>query len=287
MSAWDIASKLTRINQVRQEKPAYKDLLDFYEKIFIAKEEVYQLLKSYPVNWNEYLVRKKFKAGVPILDKESIGFYEDILEDFFWKLLKITEQRNPENGKLLADFIKEENLAIKKAIAEMWQGVFNPEKWGTVRVGDPTLFYFLLIETLKPLYEYLAEFLQELIELDLWGKGYCPICGENPALGAIPKEKWTRFLFCIYCGSEWSFPFLKCPFCENEEEGGIKYLRAGNERDYRLEICQSCQRYLKVVDFDSLGKPVPLDIENIVTLHLDILAQREGYRRGSYHPLLV
>jgi len=287
MTTWDIASKLSRINQIKQEKPAYKDLLDFYEKIFIAKDEVYQLLKSYPVTYDEYLVRKKFKAGLPVLDKESVGFYIDILENFFWKLIEIIEENNPESAKQLIAFIKQENLKIEKAIKEMWLGVLDPEQWEKSKIGDPTLFYFLLTETLKPLYEYLGEYFRELIELDLWGKGYCPICGESPTLGAIPEEKWTRFLFCIYCGSKWPFPFLKCPFCENEEEEGIKYLRIGNEKQYRLEVCQSCHRYLKVVDFESIGKPVPLDVENIVTIHLDMLAKREGYLRGSYHLLLL
>jgi FdhE protein len=78
-----------------------------------------------------------------------------------------------------------------------------------------------------------------------------------------------------------------CPFCGNEEEKGITYLYVEKEKQYRLEVCKSCQKYLKAVDIESIGASVPLDVENVATLHLDILAQREGYGRGAHYPLLI
>jgi FdhE protein len=273
--------------QIKCEKPAYRNLLDFYEKIFIAKEEFYQSLKTLPIIFDAQGVQTKFKAGFPVLDKNTIELDFEALEGFFWKLLRLSQGKNPANGRRLASFIREGNLEVSKALQEMWKGNLNPLEWKKEEVGDPMLLYFLLTESLKPLYEYLAESLRGLIEINLWEKGYCPICGETPPIAAIPEEKWTRLLFCVYCGTEWPFPFLMCPFCGNEEEKGVTYFYVKNEKQYRLEVCKACKKYLKAVDLECIGTPVPLDVENIATLHLDILAQKEGYGRGAHYPLLI
>ena len=284
---FDLKTKLARMEQIKREKPAYRNLLDFYEKIFIAKEEFYQSLKALPIVFDEQGVKTKFKAGLPVLDKSAIELDSGALEIFFRTLLQISLEKNPDTAGKLHTFIKKGNLDVGKTIKAMWNGETPSPAGGKEELGDPTLLSFLLTESLKPFYEYLAENLRAVIDVTLWGKGYCPICGKTPPIAAIPEGKWSRHLFCVYCGTEWPFPFLMCPFCGNEEEEGVTYLYVENEKQYRLEVCKACQKYLKAVDIECIGTPVPLDVENIATLHLDILAQREGYGRGAHYPLLI
>ena len=285
--AGDLKTKLARMEQIKREKPAYRNLLDFYEKIFIAKEEFYQSLKALPVVFDEQEVQTKFKAGFPVLDKSAIELDSGALEKFFRTLLQISHEKNPDTAGKLHSFIKKGNLDVGKTIKAMWDGEIPSPTGKKEELGDPTLLSFLLTESLKPFYEYLAENLRAVIDVTLWGKGYCPICGKTPPIAAIPEGKWSRHLFCVYCGTKWPFPFLMCPFCGNEEEEGVTYLYVENEKQYRLEVCKACQKYLKAVDIERIGTPVPLDVENIATLHLDILAQREGYGRGAHYPLLI
>jgi FdhE protein len=285
--AGDLKMKLARMEQIKREKPAYRNLLDFYEKIFIAKEEFYQSLKTLSVVFDEQEVQTKFKAGFPVLDKSAIELDSGALENFFRTLLQISHKKNPDTAEKLHAFIKKGNLDVGNTIKAMWGGETPSPAGGKEELGDPTLLFFLLTESLKPFYEYLAENLRAVIDVTLWGKGYCPICGKTPSIAAIPEGKWSRHLFCVYCGTEWPFPFLMCPFCGNEEEEGVTYLYVENEKQYRLEVCKACQKYLKAVDIECIGTPVPLDVENIATLHLDILAQREGYGRGAHYPLLI
>jgi len=54
-----------------------------------------------------------------------------------------------------------------------------------------------------------------------------------------------------------------------------------------LKNKKKISKALKAIDPELIGSTVPLDIENIVTLHLDILAQQQAYRRGSSFPLLI
>ena len=275
------------MEQIKREKPAYRNLLDFYEKNFVAKEEFYQSLKYLPVHSDEQFVQKNFKAGVPILDKRTIELDLKALGEFFLKLLQICQERNPETARWLSSLIEKGDLDVGTTLKQMWDGKITPHTWTKETYRDPTLLNFLFIETLKPLYEYLADNLAALINVTHWEKGYYPICGEIPLIAVIPEGEWSRLLFCVYCGMEWPFPFLMCPFCGNEEEKGIKYLVVKNEKQYRIEACKVCSTYLKVVDIESLGYQVPSDIENIITLHLDMLAQREGYHRGARYPLLI
>jgi FdhE protein len=135
----------------------------------------------------------------------------------------------------------------------MWDGEIPSPTGEKEELGDPTLLSFFLTESLKPFYEYLAKNLRAVIDVTLWGKGYCPICGKTPPIAAIPEGKWSRHLFCVYCGTKWPFPFLMCPFCGNEEEEGVMYLYVENEKQYRLEVCKACQKYLKAVDIEFIG----------------------------------
>jgi len=285
--AGDLKTKLARMEQIKREKPAYRNLLDFYEKIFIAKEEFYRSFKTLPIVFDAQEVQTKFKAGFPVLNKRAIELDSEALEKFFRALLQISLEKNPDTAGKLHAFIKKGNLDVGRAIRMMWDGKISLPTGEKEELGDPTLLSFLLTESLKPFYEYLAENLRAVIDLTLWEKGYCPVCGETPAIAALLGEKWSRILFCAHCGTEWPFPFLMCPFCGNEEEKGIMYLYVEKEKHYRLEVCKACQKYLKAVDIELIGASVPLDVENVATLHLDILAQREGYGRGAHYPLLI
>jgi hypothetical protein len=120
--AGDLKTKLARMEQIKREKPAYRNLLDFYGKIFIAKEEFYQSLEALPVVFDEQEVKTKFKAGSPVLDKSAIELDSGALEKFFRTLLQISHEKNPDTAGKLHSFIKKGNLDVGKTIKAMWDG---------------------------------------------------------------------------------------------------------------------------------------------------------------------
>jgi len=226
------------------------------------------------------------EKGFPILDKSAIQFDIKDLEGFFQKLLLLSREKSPDAAATLAHYLLEESISVSSLIQGMWEGTLTLDSCTNKELGDPTLLSFLLIECVKPVYEYCAQVLQHFFVPDFWEEGYCPICGELPPIAQISSHKGIKLLFCAACGIEWPFPLLRCPFCSHEEEE-VKHLSVESEKQYRIEVCKACGKYLKAVDPELIGTPVPLDIENIVTLHLDILAQGHGYRRGSSFPLLI
>jgi FdhE protein len=113
--------------------------------------------------------------------------------------------------------------------------------------------------------------------------GACPWCGGTPGLAILKRqrgEEGSRILCCTLCGENWPFARLSCPFCGGQEALGVLSVE-GTDR-CSMETCDTCKRYLKTVDERTLPEEervVPL-VETTATLHLDLIAEREGYSRG-------
>jgi FdhE protein len=70
---------------------------------------------------------------------------------------------------------------------------------------------------------------------------------------------------------------IKCPFCGNEEQKTLAYFTVEEDERYRVEVCDNCKRYIKTVDFRKTNERADLEVEDIATIHLDMLANEEGY----------
>ena len=114
-----------------------------------------------------------------------------------------------------------------------------------------------------------------------WPHGHCPLCGGLPAMGEIAGEEGRRHLHCGTCGTAWVYPRIQCTFCGNTDPDTLGYFTAEGESGYRVDVCRACSCYLKTVDSRQAGAGLPMDIEDVSTLHLDLAAQGEGFTRGK------
>jgi FdhE protein len=141
---------------------------------------------------------------------------------------------------------------------------------------------FLVSNSIRPVFEAYANELKKYIDQEKWLKGYCPICGSEPYIAELKNEggsEGARFLVCSSCNFEWRFNRLKCPFCENGDHKKLRYFYTEKEgKTYRADVCEKCKRYIKTVDTNEVGEVIP-SLEDIGTLHLDLLAQDEGYTK--------
>jgi len=110
--------------------------------------------------------------------------------------------------------------------------------------------------------------------------GRCPSCGSLPGLAKLRRQEGRRVLFCSLCGGDWEAGRLECPFCG--EKNALERLSVGAEDPRGIEACGRCRGYLKVVDERKLpeGETVIPLVEAVATLYLDLIAEREGCRRG-------
>jgi FdhE protein len=132
----------------------------------------------------------------------------------------------------------------------------------------------------NPFFEIYAGELKGKVDLTDWLEGHCPLCGSEPALAKLRRDDGKRMLWCQFCGTEWGYPRIKCPFCATENQKSLKYIFTEGENRYRVYLCDECKRYMKTIDereIPEAEKP-DLSFENQKTLYLDILAEKDGYR---------
>jgi formate dehydrogenase maturation protein FdhE len=112
--------------------------------------------------------------------------------------------------------------------------------------------------------------------------GRCGVCGSPPALAMLAGEEGKRTLFCSLCGRSYAFKRLACPHCGNDETGTLGFVRPSESDPRWIETCDKCKRYIKTIDTRKLPDRYPLIpiVEEAATLHLDLLAEREGCARG-------
>ncbi|MBN1380811.1 MAG: formate dehydrogenase accessory protein FdhE [Deltaproteobacteria bacterium] len=272
-----LTDTLKTIEQYKSSNPHYTELLDILEDILILREEYQRKITDDAFPIDEKLIDKKISGGLPLVDFSAGNFDLTESKRYFMDLLKIAEKRFPEESQDIIKKIKDGTIDIEKLILSSVTLFEEDEEI------DETEEYLLDVvdlfaeESLRPGLEKVAEKYGDLISKLGWAEGYCPICGKEPKIGEIKEEDGKRYLFCNQCGFEWHFRRIKCPFCGNEEQQSLAYFTVETDERYRVDVCNECKRYIKIVDFRKTKEQANLDVEDIATLHLDMLANEEGY----------
>jgi FdhE protein len=115
-----------------------------------------------------------------------------------------------------------------------------------------------------------------------WQRGYCPVCGAWPSLAESRGIERERRLRCGSCSADWPLPLLRCAFCGEGDHAKLGSLLVdGEEHLRRVDTCESCRGYLKVVTtFEALGTPSLLMVD-VGTVPLDLVAHERGYARPT------
>jgi FdhE protein len=146
--------------------------------------------------------------------------------------------------------------------------------------ADPNALSFFLYHSLRPSLCRCAHDLSTcLTDAPAWERGYCPICGSPPALAWLDADG-RRALYCSFCWHSWALNRVVCPFCGTHDPQRLSYLHADQERDYRLDLCDACRKYIKTVDSRNLVRRAYPPLEQIASLHLDIKAAEAGFEAG-------
>jgi len=113
-------------------------------------------------------------------------------------------------------------------------------------------------------------------------QGRCPFCGGFPWVGARREgslmEGARRLLACALCGGEWPFGRILCPACGEDDPVKLPAFSAPEHPAVRLEACETCRRYVKSLDLSEDARPIP-EVDDLVSLSLDLWASREGFER--------
>ena len=280
-----LRKSLKTIEDYKMTNPHYTDLLDILAEILILREEYRKSMKNPIFSVQERLIPGKMEGGLPLIDLAGQKYDLTRPKEYFYSLIAIAEKRIPADAQKFLDVIKDEQFDWETII----RASFNPgpEEEETLEKEVKTsgehddqldLIDLFIEESLRPELEAIAEQYGALVEKSGWAEGYCPICGKEPKIGEIREsEDGRRYLFCHQCGYKWHFRRIKCPFCGNEEQHSLAYFAVEGEERYRVDVCNKCRRYIKIIELSKSSEDVNLDVEDITTLHLDMLAYEEGY----------
>ncbi len=227
------------------------------------------------VGWDEHA--PDYEAGVPLLHNPALDVD---LSPAGALALALVERvaAGPAAGGLAAD--------ARSLAAGLAREPGAPRRVAAWLLGDdglapavPGLLRFLgwraLARSLAPLVAAFADWRND----ERWQRGYCPVCGNRPAMaqliGIDPGRK--RFLCCGCCGARWRFGRTACPFCEADDQR-LGVVAVEGERNLRIDFCESCRGYLKT--YNGAGDEA-LWLADWTTLHLDVIAQERGLKRQS------
>ena len=278
-----LRKSLKTIEDYKSANPHYTELLDIMADILILREEYRNGMKDPIFCVEENLITKKMEGGLPLIDFMGKEYDLTRPKEYFNSLISIAEKRMPEVAQNIIDIIKSQLFDWEKMIRASFDHKTEETDAQELLAGREAeenidLIDLFTEESLRPELESIAEKYGEIIEKSNWSEGYCPICGKEPKIGEIRgEEKGKRYLFCHQCGFKWYFQRIKCPFCGNEEQHSLAYFEVEGEERYRVDVCNKCRRYIKTVELPKSSEEPNLDVEDIATLHLDMIAYDEGY----------
>jgi RNA polymerase subunit RPABC4/transcription elongation factor Spt4 len=130
---------------------------------------------------------------------------------------------------------------------------------------------------LRPFLYRAAQEASRLIETDGWTGEICPVCGGSAYHGLIEGDTRKRVLACGKCHFMWSFPRIRCPFCDNSDQALLGFYCDEEEPRVRIDFCRACNRLLPVTVQEE-GSGFPLIVYDHLVAN-DLL--RRIQRRGS------
>ena len=224
----------------------------------------------------------------PALDPDSIPFDPGLLDSLFRAICDSTARqgRETEDLRILATAVRADPRLLDTLARRATSG---PDMDGLESLARqvrvlPDVLLFIGRALAAP---FFAEAVRRIVaHPQATGdtsriSGRCGLCGSPPSIATLRREDGRRILTCGLCGTSWEFARLACPWCETQDQGALTLLRLSPEDPRWIEACESCRGYIKTVDERRLpaGETIIPVVEEAATLHLDLLAEREGFIR--------
>jgi FdhE protein len=276
---------IKRTRQIKKKRPGYGEILDFYQKVRHEQEKIKASLTIEPIRlkkeWKDLLA----KEGFSVIEKKDFPLDIEASFSLFQSLCKIGKEANPYMAEQVGKI--EENIDKNRInLKGLFKEGVHEEKVEQIaeELGlDKKVFFFLIHNSIRPSIEAAVEKLLNELNTETWMKGYCPVCGSLPHLSLLKGEVGKRFLLCSYCGYQWQTDRILCPFCNNKDQESLHYFTAEGEETHRIDLCDKCHRYIKTIDLRTIEEIDP-SLEDLATLHLDVIASQKGYRRPVSNP---
>jgi FdhE protein len=225
--------------------------------------------------------RACLEQGRPLLRGLDLGVDEESVRDLMVGLARAREAASPsEPARRLREALERGDPGIGELLPLTAAGDRGQVAAAARRRGlDPDLLWTLAQVVLKPAFRVWRRALAPLAGGIPWHRDSCFVCGAPAVLGEL-RENGARHLRCLQCGASWQVRRLHCPSCGNEDHATLCTLyEEGRRGTRRVEACERCRRYVKVI---AAAAPTPAEmlvVEDLATHHLDAIARERGFER--------
>jgi len=274
-----------RAQQLKEKRPGYGALLDFYVAVRESQVASRASVRVDPVKVKKNGKDLPAEERFPLVGKEDFPIDMEASIDLFRSLCRLGSAANPHFASQVEkiDRALHDRTMDLKAILAGGGKEQAIEQVAADRGLDKRILSFLVRSSTRPSIEAGREQLRGELDPETWRKTRCPVCGSPPTLSLLRGDGGMRYSLCSYCDCQWGIDRLSCSVCGSKEQGSLHYFCGEGEDACRIDLCDTCHHYIKTIDYRSLEESDP-SLEDLATLHLDVLAARKGYRRAVPNP---
>jgi formate dehydrogenase accessory protein FdhE len=261
----------------REQHPELIELLDFYYDLYEVQFEAKSQLPE-PERRDEQAMRWRLERGMSQLAYGQLGVETDLFKPLVAQVAEVLVRYNPSWESEQKELTADELLSLAREVYETWDTLTAPKAGLKDRdeskesTGHATALAVSL--SLAPYLQQASEAILPQLDLTLWRKGNCPVCGGRPNFSVLDEDTGARKLMCSRCDSLWRSSRFNCPFCAIGEKTAFY----SSEDDlYRLYVCPECKHYLKAVDLRKARRVILPMVERLLTVGMDLTAREEGY----------
>ncbi|MES9994657.1 formate dehydrogenase accessory protein FdhE [Desulfovibrio aminophilus] len=224
--------------------------------------------------------------GRPLLARESFPADRDLARALFDEFLNLLTELGgdlEEAAGVVRTARESGELDLERALDAFLSG---DDAWfaafGQRTPNAPRVLNFLVQAALTPGLAAAAARLAEGLDLETPRQhGHCPVCGSLPLISNLEGKEGRRQVTCSFCRTSYRVRRLACPFCDHADPQGSRSFTVQEIPGYRVEVCDSCRSYMKTADFREMDRPSVPVLNDLESLPLDYLAQKQGFRRPT------
>jgi len=275
---WDAAAVEQAVSRVASIRPAHSAIIGFYGAVFVA--QAHAAVKTAPrAIWlDEALLEMKTKEGFSLVEPSAFTVDIPAAEKLLAQICEIAIRSGEKLGAAGEALTRAmgDGVAMDALFADVLTERGRIEELANTMDVSPQMISLLLYLAVKPSIAAGVQQLAARLTGSHENQSNCPICGSAPIIGELDAEG-QQWIHCGLCWHRWPVKRLACPFCNNRDSHSLEYLYSEDEPEYRVNLCGGCRRYLKVADTRKMSRGFYPPLEQVASLHLDILASEKGY----------
>ncbi|MGI9478278.1 MAG: formate dehydrogenase accessory protein FdhE [Hyphomicrobiaceae bacterium] len=274
------APQLHRTRQLKQKWPAYGPLLDFY----LAVRQAQNASRPEVCISNDRAAMKTDEdAGLPdqiLMGRNGFPIDIEASHRLFMDLCRVGKAANEyfsAQVRQIEECLSSDTLDLATLLARGCEGQAIKHAADEVCL-DEGILSFLVTNSVRPSIELARDELTFDFKAEIWKQVHCPVCGSLPTISLLQGEPVKRFSLCSQCAFQWPVDRLSCSVCGDSDNEARSYFHDEGEERHRIDVCDRCNHYIKTIDLSDVETADPC-LEDLATLHLDVIAVEKGYSR--------